>query len=60
MEDHLNNRDRMDKEWASLCAYEADPCSTSVAEKVKIPHFIYYWAREKVFSSGEKKSYLES
>jgi hypothetical protein len=34
MEDHLKNRDRMDQEWGSLCAYEADPCSTAVAEKV--------------------------
>ncbi|CAL8095283.1 unnamed protein product [Orchesella dallaii] len=33
MEDHLKNRDRMDREWAALAAYEADPCSTAVAEK---------------------------
>jgi len=33
MEDHLKNRDRMDREWAALTAYEADPCSTAVAEK---------------------------
>lgn len=34
MEDHLKNRDRMDKEWGALGAYEADPCSTAIAEKV--------------------------
>lgn len=35
MEDHLKNRDRMDREWAALTAYEADPCSTAVSEKVR-------------------------
>lgn len=34
MEDHLKNKDRLDKEWGALCAYEADPCSTAIAEKV--------------------------
>nr|XP_031840719.1 receptor-type tyrosine-protein phosphatase N2 isoform X1 [Nomia melanderi] len=32
MEDHLKNKDRLDQEWTALCAYEADPCSTEVAE----------------------------
>ncbi|XP_041478911.1 receptor-type tyrosine-protein phosphatase N2-like [Lytechinus variegatus] len=27
MEDHLNNKDRMSKEWEALCSYEADPCN---------------------------------
>lgn len=27
MEDHLNNKDRMSKEWEALCSYEADPCT---------------------------------
>lgn len=31
MEDHLQNKDRLDQEWEALCAYEADPCSTQVA-----------------------------
>ncbi|XP_052833091.1 receptor-type tyrosine-protein phosphatase N2 [Octopus bimaculoides] len=31
MEDHLQNRDRLDQEWEALCAYEADPCCTDVA-----------------------------
>ncbi|XP_021948185.1 uncharacterized protein LOC110845934 isoform X2 [Folsomia candida] len=35
MEDHLKNKDRLDKEWAALCAYEADPCTTAVAEKAE-------------------------
>lgn len=34
MEDHLNNKNRLDSEWAALCAYEAEPCSVSVARKV--------------------------
>lgn len=31
MEDHLKCKDRLDREWEALCAYEADPCSTAVA-----------------------------
>lgn len=27
MEDHLKNKDRLNKEWESLCSYEADPNS---------------------------------
>ncbi|XP_025155504.1 receptor-type tyrosine-protein phosphatase N2 isoform X1 [Harpegnathos saltator] len=33
MEDHLKNKDRLDQEWAALCAYEADPSSTEIAER---------------------------
>ncbi|XP_076360989.1 receptor-type tyrosine-protein phosphatase N2-like isoform X3 [Tachypleus tridentatus] len=32
MEDHLNNKNRFDREWEALCAYEAEPYSTSAAE----------------------------
>ena len=31
MEDHLKNKDRLDREWDAMCGYEADPCSTAVA-----------------------------
>ena len=31
MEDHLKKKDRLDREWEALCAYEADPCSTHAA-----------------------------
>lgn len=34
MEDHLNNKNRLDREWAALCAYEAEPCAVNVARKV--------------------------
>ena len=30
MEDHLKNKDRLNREWEGLCSYEADPSSTSV------------------------------
>lgn len=33
MEDHLKNQDKLDEEWAAVCAYEAEPCSTTIAEK---------------------------
>ncbi|XP_011500604.1 PREDICTED: receptor-type tyrosine-protein phosphatase N2 [Ceratosolen solmsi marchali] len=32
MEDHLKNQEKLDEEWAALCAYEAEPCSTTIAE----------------------------
>ena len=32
MEDHLKNQDRLDEEWLGICAYEAEPCSTVIAE----------------------------
>ncbi|GBP42861.1 Receptor-type tyrosine-protein phosphatase N2 [Eumeta japonica] len=33
MEDHLNNKDRLEQEWGALCAYEAEPCATTAASK---------------------------
>lgn len=33
MEDHLKNKDRLDQEWVALCAYVAEPCETSIANK---------------------------
>nr|CAG4647684.1 EOG090X01LO [Moina brachiata] len=36
MEDHLRNRDRLDREWMALCAYEAEPCvSVGIGSKVE-------------------------
>jgi len=34
MEDHLKNKDRLEQEWRALCAYEAEPCETTVANLV--------------------------
>ena len=34
MEDHLTNKQRLEQEWVGLCAYEAEPNSTSIAFKV--------------------------
>ena len=31
MEDHMKNKDRLDREWEALVAYEAEPCSLAVA-----------------------------
>ena len=31
MEDHLKNKDRLEQEWVALCAYEAEPCATTIA-----------------------------
>jgi len=31
MEDHLQNKDRLEQEWIALCAYEAEPCATTLA-----------------------------
>jgi receptor-type tyrosine-protein phosphatase N len=38
MEDHLKNKDRLEQEWVALCAYEAEPCATTVAQKVSQTH----------------------
>jgi len=35
MEDHLNNKQRLEQEWVGLCAYEAEPSATTVAFKVE-------------------------
>ncbi|XP_034041811.1 protein tyrosine phosphatase receptor type Na [Thalassophryne amazonica] len=32
MEDHLRNKDRLQKEWEALCSYQAEPSSVSVAQ----------------------------
>ena len=32
MEDHLKNQDKLEEEWLAICAYEAEPCSTAIAE----------------------------
>jgi receptor-type tyrosine-protein phosphatase N len=32
MEDRLKNQEKLDEEWAALCAYEAEPCATTIAE----------------------------
>ena len=36
MEDHLTNKQRLEQEWVGLCAYEAEPNSTSTAFKVRV------------------------
>ncbi|RZF34997.1 hypothetical protein LSTR_LSTR015400 [Laodelphax striatellus] len=33
MEDHLRNKDRLEQEWTALCAYEAEPCATAIAQR---------------------------
>ncbi|XP_039297087.1 uncharacterized protein LOC111044754 [Nilaparvata lugens] len=34
MEDHLRNKDRLEQEWTALCAYEAEPCASTIAQRV--------------------------
>ncbi|XP_029936530.1 protein tyrosine phosphatase receptor type Na [Myripristis murdjan] len=33
MEDHLRNKDRLQKEWEALCSYQAEPSSVAVAQE---------------------------
>ncbi|XP_029971640.1 receptor-type tyrosine-protein phosphatase N2-like [Salarias fasciatus] len=33
MEDHLKNKDRLEKEWEALCAYQAEPNASTVGLK---------------------------
>ncbi|XP_068558925.1 protein tyrosine phosphatase receptor type Na [Cebidichthys violaceus] len=32
MEDHLRNKDRLQREWEALCSYQAEPSSVAVAQ----------------------------
>ncbi len=46
MEDHLRNKDRLQKEWEALCSYQAESSSVSIAqsesnmEKNRYPDFV--------------------
>lgn len=48
MEEHLKNKDRLETEWTALCAYEADPSATTIAQrpenlqKNRYPHALPY------------------
>ncbi|KAL1137755.1 hypothetical protein AAG570_009451 [Ranatra chinensis] len=33
MEEHLKNKEKLESEWTALCAYEADPCATTIAQR---------------------------
>lgn len=33
MEDHLKNKNRLQEEWEALCAYQAEPSSSLVAQR---------------------------
>lgn len=33
MEDHLQNKDRLDKEWEALCSYQAEPAACTVGQQ---------------------------
>lgn len=33
MEDHLKNKNRLEKEWEALCAYQAEPNAATIAHK---------------------------
>jgi len=51
MEDHLNNKNRLDSEWAALCAYEAEPCAVTVARKASCKAVYYLLAHEDCYIS---------
>ncbi|XP_036374999.1 receptor-type tyrosine-protein phosphatase N2-like [Megalops cyprinoides] len=33
MEDHLKNKNRLEKEWEALCAYQAEPNASTIAQR---------------------------
>ncbi|XP_044732962.1 uncharacterized protein LOC123295616 isoform X2 [Chrysoperla carnea] len=57
MEDHLKNKDRLEQEWVALCAYEAEPCATTISQKKenidknRYPHVLPYDHSRVVLSS---------
>ena len=32
MEDHLKNKNRLEREWEALCAYQAEPSACTVGQ----------------------------
>lgn len=50
MEEHLKNKERLETEWTALCAYEADPSATTIAQRVSSSIY-YYWNYKKGFTS---------
>ena len=48
MEDHLKKKDRLEEEWRSLCAYEAEPSAKTIAalpanaKKNRLPNAVPY------------------
>ena len=53
MEDHLKNKQRLEQEWVGLCAYEAEPNSTSIAFKVNLVNSYFlckiWWTLIEIF-----------
>lgn len=35
MEDHLKNKNRLEKEWEALCTYQAEPNAATIARKAE-------------------------
>lgn len=70
MEDHLKNKDRLNKEWESLCSYEADPCSRVTgrmnqnAKKNRYPDEVLPFDHSRVIlndlSNANKSDYINA
>ncbi|KAI7808520.1 protein tyrosine phosphatase [Triplophysa rosa] len=69
MEDHLKNKDRLQKEWEALCLYQAEPSSVSIGqsesnmEKNRYPDFVPYdhsRVKLKAETNPSKEDYINA
>ncbi|XP_052005066.1 receptor-type tyrosine-protein phosphatase-like N [Xyrauchen texanus] len=69
MEDHMKNKDRLQKEWEALCSYQADPSSVAIAqnesnlEKNRYADFVPYdhsRVKLKAETNPSKEDYINA
>ncbi|XP_057179420.1 receptor-type tyrosine-protein phosphatase N2 isoform X1 [Triplophysa rosa] len=58
MEDHLQNKDRLDKEWEALCSYQAEPAACTVGQqeqnvRCNRPHGVLVYDHSRVILKAE-------
>ncbi|KTG06592.1 hypothetical protein cypCar_00010354 [Cyprinus carpio] len=58
MEDHLQNKDRLDKEWEALCSYQAEPAACAVGQEEQNvqrnrPHGVLVYDHSRVILKPE-------
>ncbi|XP_052417608.1 receptor-type tyrosine-protein phosphatase N2 isoform X2 [Carassius gibelio] len=58
MEDHLQNKDRLDKEWEALCSYQAEPAVCAVGQEEQNvqrnrPHAVLVYDHSRVILKPE-------
>ncbi|XP_051959740.1 receptor-type tyrosine-protein phosphatase N2-like isoform X1 [Xyrauchen texanus] len=69
MEDHLQNKDRLDKEWEALCSYQAEPAACAVGQEEQniqrnSPHGVLVYDHSRVIlkleNSQSRSDYINA